>query len=153
MLHAILWGTSILVQQGPLLCLHGSHETVLRNLRYDINPMVDSDSGPNKWRCIGGRAVEEDERWESGMPFSGQNGHDSKSSGTPADQFRGSLLTSEAIFRLAIPLVDSIHKPTSNAWPHLHNPQRITQIRPNHRVGDDVLWLHIHVPQNGDRST
>lgn len=87
------------------------------------------------------------------MPFPGQNDHDSESPGMLRRSHRRFLLIFEAIFRLAIPMVDGIHKPTSNARPHLHNPQRISQIRTSHRMGDDVLRLHLHVTKNGDRST
>lgn len=63
------------------------------------------------------------------------------------------ILTFQAIFRLAIPMVDGIHESTSNARSHLHNTQRIPKIRASNRVGNDVLWLHIYVPKNGYGST
>jgi hypothetical protein len=54
------------------------------------------------------------------------------------------------LHRLAVFVVDWVCQPSRDGWSHLHHPQRVIEIHPAHRDRHDVLWLHLHVKENGN---
>ena len=45
-------------------------------------------------------------------------------------------------------MVDRIYKPATNARPHLYYSEGVAEIRSDHWMGHDVLWLHLHVKKD-----
>lgn len=59
---------------------------------------------------------------------------------------------SSDLYRLAVPLVGGICQQSRHARPPVHHSEAITPMDPPYRDRHDVLWLHLHVEKNVNRS-
>ena len=63
------------------------------------------------------------------------------------------MLTGADIFRLALFLVGRLYQQSSNARAHIYYPQGISELCTHNWVGDEVLWVRLHVKEDGNGST
>lgn len=59
------WHTALLVQPGPLLCVHGFDKTIFRPDSHECDAMVDSYKDEGERGCFRGGADELDEGREN----------------------------------------------------------------------------------------